>query len=601
MATLSQIVSRTSIDPPRPALATELGQGSTFGSPYVVGVAVFASLGGLLFGYDQGVISNVIVNQSFGSYFPKVFTDPDTKGWVVSILELGAWLGALLMGYISDRLGRRKSIIVAVFIFLLGSALQTAAPKSQDAYLFAGRFVAGLSIGMLAMVVPAYQSEIAPVHLRGTLTALQQFNITVGILLAFWISYGTHFIGGINCTNIDFNQAEVDCPGFGRLDPAYCAEKIGCVGQHTASWRIPLGVQLLPALILGTGILFFPESPRWLMGKHRDEEAIQVLSRLRRLPKDHRVIQLEYKQIKAAVMLDEESERDRYPHLLDGSRKSEFKRGALKYVDLIRRRPWLHRVFLGSAINFFQQFTGINAIIYYAPTIFASVGLSGESTSILATGVVGIVNTLSTIPAVLWVDKWGRRPILLVGSLAMLAVTLVNMSLNIAYEDSWSSHKAAGWAAVTMVWLFIANFAYSWGPMGWIYPADIMPVSIRSQALSITTSANWMCNFIIGQVTPRMIKNLRWGTYLFFSVWLALSVVFVYFFVPETRGRSIEEIDAIFRDTTAAEDEERRKRIHRELGLEESSDALDTHIKEKSDDDNVLEKNLKQEGQQEFA
>lgn len=342
---------------------------------------------------------------------------------------------------------------------------------------------------------PLYQSEIAPPEIRGSLVSLQQQAVTFGILISFWIDYGTQYI-----------------PNEGQ-------------------WRVPLCLQIAIGLILGFGILFFPFSPRWLMSVDRDEEALRVLSKLRRLPIDHPLVQAEWREIKVSVEFDRRVQREMYPDLVDQGTKGKLKMNLLGYVDLFRKGMF-RRLFLASAIMFFQQFVGVNSLIYYAPKIFQSVGLTGDTVSLLATGVIGIINFVMTIPTVLFLDMFGRKPMLMVASCMMFCSMLIIAVIVGMFSSDWPAHTREGWVAVVFVYIFIANFAYSWGPIGWVYGSEIFPLRARAKAMSITTSANWMCNFIIGLITPPMLANIGYGTYVFFGVFCFLSFFFVWFFVP---------------------------------------------------------------------
>ncbi|RUS28736.1 general substrate transporter [Jimgerdemannia flammicorona] len=458
------------------------------------------------------------------SHFQNTFVlSAVTKGLVVSVLELGCWAGALINGYFADKISRKYSIVVASIVFCIGAALQGGA--QNVGYLFAGRVVGGLGIGMLSMVVPLYQSEISPPEIRGSLVALQQLAITVGILISFWIDYGTQYI------------------------------------DSDVSWRLPLLLQIIAGVFLGIGILFFPFSPRWLMGQNREQDALHVLHRLRRLPEDHPLVQEEWREIKAVVEFDREVLREKYPQHTNETRKSKIILGMNQYKDLFSKGIF-KRLVLGCLLQLFQQFTGINAIIYYAPTIFQSIGLTGTAVSLLATGIVGIVNVIFTIPAVLFLDQFGRRYTLLVGA-AMLAISQIVIAILVGlYSSDWPAHTAQGWVAVAFVYFYIANFAYSWGPIGWVYPSEIYPLRIRAKAMSVTTSMNWITNFIIGFITPPMLEAWGFGTYVFFGTFCALSFFWVLFFVPETKGRTLEEMDEVFGDRSAVQDAELMQRVH---------------------------------------
>ncbi|KAG2229946.1 general substrate transporter [Thamnidium elegans] len=499
-------------------------------NPYVFCTAIFASIGGILFGYDQGVISGVQEMQDFQEKFPMSSTQ---TGFMVSILELGAWAGSWIIGYFADRIGRKHSIVLSTLVFLLGSAIQGGA--QNIGMLLGGRFVTGMSVGALSLLVPLYQSEIAPPEIRGSLISLQQLAVTFGILISFWIDYGLTNIGG------------------------------------EASWRIPLCLQLAFAVILGIGIFFFPFSPRWLMGQGRDDEALLVISKLRRESPDHTLVIQEWREIKATVEFDRHIERQNYPQYVDTGKKGEIMVGLMGYRDLFRKGIF-NRLVIGSLIMFFQQFTGMNALIYYAPKIFQSVGLTGSSISLLATGVVGIINFVMTFPAVIYLDVLGRKSALMVASVIMAICMVVVAIITALFQDDWENHTAEGWVSVAFIYIFIACFATAWGPIGWVLCAEIFPLRCRAKAMSVTTSANWMCNFIIGLIVPVMLENITYGTYIFFACFLVLSFFFVWLFVPETKGRSLEEMDEIFGGHAAIHDAAIMNQVQNRINQNETGD-----------------------------
>ncbi|KAL2408470.1 putative glucose transporter rco-3 [Exophiala dermatitidis] len=516
-------------------------------NPYVLGLASFASLGGFLFGYDQGVVSDVLTMESFAARFPHIYLDSGFKGWFVSTLLLAAWFGSLINAPIAETFGRKWSIIMAVVVFTIGSAIQAGGMTIP--MLFVGRAIAGVAVGMLTMIVPMYMSEVSVPGIRGTLVVLQQLNITLGILVSYWLEYGTHYIGGTRCApDIPYSGGTASDPTF---DPRHDVGPHGCTGQSEAAWRIPFALQIVPALILGIGMLAFPESPRYLLSKGRDEAALASLSKVRRLHIDTEMLRTEFLAIKAEVLFEESFVRDKYPG------KSGLSLVFAQYFDLVSTRPAFHRLAVGCCIMFFQQFMGCNAMIYYAPTIFGQLGLSGTTTSLLATGVYGIVNTLSTLPALFLIDKVGRRPLLVCGGIGTFISLVIVGGIIGGYGDSLVSHKAAGWTGIAFIYIYDINFSYSFAPIGWVLPSEIFTLGTRSKAMSITTSTTWMCNFIIGLVTPDMLDTMKWGTYIFFAAFCLLAVGFTLLFVPETRGKSLEDMDVVFKDTAAHEEKER--------------------------------------------
>lgn len=312
------------------------------------------------------------------------------------------------------------------------------------------------------------------------------------------------------------------------------------------------------------------------MQKGRQEEALHVVAKLRRLPANHPLVRDEYIEIKAMVRFDEQSAREKFPN------KSGFGLHLMQYKSMFTRIGLFKRLSIGCVLQFFQQFTGINAIIYYAPTIFSSLGLDGTTTSLLATGVVGIVNVVFTIPAILYLDLLGRRKTLIIGALGMAIAHIVVAGIIGKYGENFAENKAAGWAGVAFIYVFIANFGYSWGPVGWVLPSEIMPLSIRSKAMSISTSANWMMNFVIGRATPTMIRDIKYGTYIFFAAFCLLAAVWVYFFVPETKNKTLEEMDVVFKDNSSAEDARRLNLIKGEMEREEGTDRWEGGEKDRA-------------------
>ncbi|KAJ5819862.1 Major facilitator superfamily domain general substrate transporter [Penicillium riverlandense] len=531
------------------------GFGLVLQNPYLCGVATFSTLGGLLFGYDQGVISGVITMESFGARFPHVFMDSGTKGWFVSTLLLAAWFGSLANGPIADRIGRKFSINLAVVIFIIGSAIQCSAMDIP--MLFVGRAIAGLGIGMLTMVVPLYISEVSIPEIRGGLVVVQQLSITIGILVSYWIDYGTNYIGGSRCApNVPYTGGT---PSARTFNAYHDVPPGGCTGQSDASWRLPLAIQIVPAIILGVGMLFFPDTPRWLLMKERDDDSLGALSKLRRQSRDSPLVLNEYLEIKASIMLENTFAKEHFPNL------SGFRLHLAQYVTFLTTWSRFKRLAIGCCVMFFQQFMGCNAMIYYAPTIFGQLGLDGNTTSLLATGVYGIVNCLSTLPALFWIDKVGRRPLLMAGATGTCISLVIVGGILGGYGSHLMDHKSAGWAGIAFIYIYDINFSYSFAPIGWVLPSEIFNLSIRSKAISITTSATWMCNFIIGLVTPDMLDSITWGTYIFFAAFCLLALAFTFFCIPETRGKTLEDMDLIFGDTAAHEEKKRIKHIEAEL------------------------------------
>ncbi|TGO30501.1 hypothetical protein BPAE_0005g00970 [Botrytis paeoniae] len=509
----------------------------------VFSIALFACIGGLLYGYNQGVFSGVLTMNSFmshmGNYDSTDPADQSRKGWLTSILELGAWLGALLSGFMAEASSRKYGILIATAVFIIGVIVQATAISVGHPAILGGRFITGMGVGSLSMIVPMYNAEVAPPEVRGSLIALQQLAICAGIMISFWIDYGTNYIGGTGAT------------------------------QSDAAWLVPICLQLFPAVILFVGILFMPFSPRWLVHHGREAEARKVLAQLRNLPQDHELVEIEFLEIKVQSLFEKRSIAELWPGLQELTWMNTAKLQFVAIGSLFKTKPMFKRVIVATVTMFFQQWTGINAILYYAPTIFASLGLSSNTVSLLATGVVGIVMFIATIPSVLYIDKLGRKPILTIGAIGMATCHIIIAVIVAKNRDSWEEHKAAGWAAVAMVWLFVIHFGYSWGPCAWILVAEIWPLSNRPYGIALGASSNWMNNFIVGQVTPDMLSGISYGTYIIFGLLTYLGAAFIWWGVPETKRLGLEEMDLVFgSEGVGRGDLERMEAVRREVGLD---------------------------------
>lgn len=501
-------------------------------------IALFACLGGVLYGYNQGMFSGILAMPSFGLQTDGYIDNATQKGWLTAILELGAWFGAVTSGFTAEVLSRKYGILLATAIFIIGVIIQTTAIVGGHNEILAGRFITGIGVGSLSVIVPMYNSECAPPEVRGALVALQQLAITFGIMISFWINYGTNYIGG--------TTAET---------------------QSNAAWMVPICLQLVPALVLLVGMIWMPFSPRWLMHHGREAEARTNLASLRSLPEDHELIELEFLEIKAQSLFEKRSIAEAFPHLQEQTAFNTFKLQFVAIAALFKTKAMFRRVVVATVTMFFQQWSGINAVLYYAPQIFSQLGLTGNTTSLLATGVVGIVMFIATIPAVLWIDRVGRKPVLSIGALGMGFSHLVIAIILAKNINNFANEKAAGWAAVVMVWLFVIHFGYSWGPCAWILIAEIWPLSTRPYGTALGGSSNWMNNFIIGQITPDLLERITYGTYILFGLLIILGSAFIWFFVPETKRLTLEEMDIIFGGGTALKDRERMAEINQEIGL----------------------------------
>jgi sugar porter (SP) family MFS transporter len=430
-------------------------------------VAVIAALCGLLFGYDTGVISGALL------FLKRDFNlSPWLQGVVTGAVLGGATLGAGLSGRLADRFGRRRMVIAVAILFFIASLLTGLAPNVT--WLVVGRILVGLAIGVCSYTAPLYISEISPARNRGALVSMNQLLITVGIL----VSYLT-----------DYALAE---------------------GEH---WRWMFALAAIPAVVLGIGMVFLPESPRWLVSVGKRELARQVLGKVR-----------------SSEEADEELE------LIESHNEGQ----EVRWTELFRLeyRPAL---IVGIGLAIFQQITGINTIIYYAPTIFQLAGFSSAAQSILATAGVGLVNVLLTILSVRLLDRTGRRPLLLIGIAGMIAsLTVLGLVFLLGAHS-----PALGWLAVGGVMLYVASFAISLGPIFWLLISEIYPLRIRGVAMGVATMANWGFNLLVALTFLLLIESF--GAAYTFWIYAAVSVgswIFSYRLVPETKGRTLEEIHA---------------------------------------------------------
>ncbi|KAK5132844.1 hypothetical protein LTR08_008560 [Meristemomyces frigidus] len=498
-------------------------------SPYVVLCAAFSAIGGLLFGYDQGVVSVILVEPQFLSRFSRIADGASGagywKGLLTAMIELGALIGALNQGWIADKYSRKYSIFFATCIFTVGSLLQASA--IDYVWLVTARFIGGLAVGMMSMVIPLYISEISPPEIRGALLVLEALSIVTGVVVAFWITYATQYMAS------------------------------------EWAWRLPFLLQIGPGLVLGVGITFLPFSPRWLASKGRDREALQNLARLRSLPvTDHRV-QLEWSGIRAEITLHEQITAEKHPHLQDGTRGSRLRLELAAWADCFKSDCW-RRTHVGIGIMALQQWVGINALIYYSPTLFQTMGLDHDM-SLKMSGVLNICQLIGVSTSIWSMDYFGRRPLLLFGSTVMFLSHLSIAVLVGQFSHDWPGHRRQGWASVAMLLVYMLAFGASWGPVPWALPSEIFPSSLRAKGVALSTCSNWLNNFIIGLLTPPLVEKTGYGAYVFFAVFCLLSLFWTYLFVPETKGKSLEQMDQVFGDFRSEAEQKRRERIEGDI------------------------------------
>ncbi|GJN75023.1 hypothetical protein PLICBS_009119 [Purpureocillium lilacinum] len=506
-------------------------------NPKVIFIAFFASLGGFEYGYQQGVLGQSLVMTRFINNFPSVVQSSSATGWLTSILQLGGLFGSLSAGVLSEIISRKYTMFVACCWVVLGSYLYVGASEGMSSLLYAGRFFTGLGVGLFSGVGPLYNAELSSPEMRGLLVSFYQFATILGIMLSFWVGYGSNYIGGTGD------------------------------GQSDLAWRLPSIIQGIPAVALAVGIWFMPFSPRWLVKVGRDEEARATLAWMRKLPQDDDRIQVEYLEIKAEAEFEKKAFAREFPRMAEEGSKSALREQIAQFVNCFRTKDNVKRIAVAWLVMFWQQWSGIDAIIYYATNIFQSLGLTGGTIALLATGVTGVVFLCSTIPAMLIIDRVGRKPMLLVGSVVM-GISMVIVGIIVAkFRHDWPSHVAAGWVAVALIWVYIAGFGATWGPVSWTLISEIFPLSIRAKGAAIGASSNWLNNFAIAFFVPPMLEAWAWGTYIFFAVFLTAGIFWVWFFLPETKNATLEEMDRVFGSHTGERDAQLLYESQQEVGL----------------------------------
>ncbi|KAF9476794.1 monosaccharide importer [Pholiota conissans] len=475
-------------------------------------MSAFAAFGGILFGYDTGTIGGIIATQdyltTFGAWDESLgyYLPTKDKSLVVSILSAGTFFGALFAYPLGDRIGRKYGIVTGCLVFFLGIGLQL---DTKWVTFVVGRVIAGLGVGIVSCLVPMYQSECAPKAIRGLIVGLYQFAITIGALLAAIV---------LNATK---NQ------------------------QSHNAWRTPISVQFAWGAILGGGMLLLPESPRFLLLKGKEAEARKALGRLLSKPADSPVVVEECRAVEMGLKLEHEASTGTY---FDCFRNNENRHGL---------RTWT-----GISLQAWQQLTGINFIFYYGTTFFKSAGMKNP---FVITIICDVVNTAVTICSLPFIDKIGRRRLLMIGAAGMciceFIVAIVGVTAGDIQPDG-SVNLVAQRVLIAFVCIYIAFFAMSWGPVAWVVTAELFPLSIRGKGMSLSVASNWLWNFGIGYATPYLVnptthgvngeKAANLGVKVFF-IWGGTclgSLLFTYFFIPETRGLSLEQIDMVYRESS---------------------------------------------------
>ncbi|NLT04428.1 MAG: D-xylose transporter XylE [Bacteroidales bacterium] len=455
-------------------------------SPYIFGITLVATLGGLLFGYDTAVISGA--EKALQSYLiNSLGLGSFAHGATVSSALIGCIIGGALSGLFSRRLGRKRSLQVASVLFFV-SALGSAYPE----FLFFNvgepsmgllwafnvyRIIGGIGVGLASAVCPMYIGEIAPADIRGRLVSFNQFAIIFGMLVVYFVNWG-----------------------IAKGQPV---EWINAIG-----WRYMFGSEAIPAALFGMFLFLVPETPRYLTMVNKDAEAKRVLTK---------VIGQESKAVK---ILEE----------IKASFADVEKVGVFAYGKVV--------IIVGILLSVFQQFVGINVALYYAPRIFESMGAAKDA-SMLQTIVMGLVNVVFTVIAILTVDKWGRKPLLIVGS--------IGMAIGMFAIAGLSYFEVIGISTLVFIIIYTASFMMSWGPICWVLISEIFPNKIRGQAVAIAVAAQWASNYLISSTYPPMMEFSGAMTYGFYGLMSVLSAIFVWKMVPETKGKSLEALEQVWK------------------------------------------------------
>ncbi|TKX22086.1 sugar transporter-like protein 23 [Elsinoe australis] len=474
-------------------------------------MCAFAAFAGILFGFDSGYINGVLgtayVKRNFGNPIEVSKANPtgyhittsDTS-LIVSILSAGTFFGALISGALADWFGRRLTIIAGCGVFAIGVILQVA--STSIPLLVVGRLIAGVGVGFVSAINILYMSEVAPKKVRGAIVSCYQFAITIGLMLASIVT---------NAVN-------------GRDD--------------SGSYRIPIAIQFLWAIILSIGLFLLPESPRYFVKKQRLDAAAKALARVRGQPIDSDYIQDELAEIQANY-------------------EYEMQVGEVSWIGCFKggvgkRNSNARKVLIGVALQMFQQWTGVNFIFYYSTIFFQLIGFQN---AFLISMITTIVNVCST-PISFWtIEKFGRRPLLIWGAVGMCICEFIVAITGAATSDGMNGNTNAQRAMVAFVCIYIFFFASTWGPGAWVVIGEIFPLPIRSKGVAMSTASNWFWNCIIGVITPYLMNedagNLKTKVFFLWGSTCATCAIFAYFMVHETKGLSLEQVDKMMDEVTA--------------------------------------------------
>ncbi|KPM46366.1 hypothetical protein AK830_g141 [Neonectria ditissima] len=467
-------------------------------------LSVTIAFAGCSYGFDQGNIGGIMTFPSFRRAFGfegLSTKEADTReGNIAAMLAAGGSAGALLAAPLADFLGRKKSVTAMSALFLLGCAMQEVPNLNV---LYAGRLLAGVAIGATSMLAPQYLAENSPKSIRGSLTTSYNLMIILALAIAFWVNYAVSL--------------------WPNQDP-----------DDNKSWQLALGIQLIPGFFLFSLIWFVVETPRALISKGKYELGLKNLCKLRGLPADHPYVNEEYMEITAQAEV-EQSQVKGYSYVTVAREIA---------TNASNRR----RLFLAIMLFLFHKLTGTDSLNYFAPQIFSMIGVPEGSSSLLTTGVYGIVKLVTTILYVtLIVDRVGRRLPLMIGA-TIQATAMLYIGLYLRFENPEAGGGTTAGGIVGIIWIYLYAFGWSFGHSvaPYVVAAEIFPARIRSVCMAICLFTNWIVNYGITSATPHMFSTMGYGTFLFFGIVTYVGVIFVYFCLPELKGRSIESMDDLF-------------------------------------------------------
>ncbi|KAM0472637.1 hypothetical protein ACHAPX_008598 [Trichoderma viride] len=474
----------------------------------VYACAATASFAACMIGYDSAFIGTTLALPSFEAEFNFAQYTPThltlVQQNIVSVYQAGAFFGSLAAYVSSYFLGRRKSLLMFAALFMIGAGMMLGANGSRGlGLIIGGRVVAGFGVGGCSNMTPIYISELAPPAVRGRLVGLYELGWQIGGLVGFWITYG------VNTT----------------------------MAPSNTQWLIPFAVQLIPGGLLLIGAIFIPESPRWLFLKSKREEALKILCWMRQLDRDDKYI------VEEVGFIDEELERYR----------RDVGAGFWKPFLALKERKIQWRFLLGALLFIFQNGSGINAINYYSPTVFKSIGITGTNTGFLTTGIFGVVKTVLTVVWLLFlIDRMGRRNLLMIGAIGgSLCMWFIGAYIKIADPASKvgsnTTLSSGGIAAIFFFYLWTAFYTPSWNGTPWVINSEMFDQNTRSLGQANAAANNWFWNFIIARFTQQMFTAWGYGVYFFFASLMIISVVFVFFCIPETKALPLEAMDRLFK------------------------------------------------------